>query len=144
MGDRVPPRWQLVIGPEKGVTTAVLELNYLIPSSDWLPLGGRVQTSGQCLVDLKTGKTHKKGLVRGSQILAVTALKADKRVGPGYGLDGPFNVLGGYAIPLDDGLLVVHGKKVVFMVASEFHHLGVVEHVHCELCWNYNLSIMRG
>ena len=143
MGDRVPPRWQLVIGPEKGVTTAVLELNYLIPSSDWLPLGGRVQTSGQCLVDLKTGKTHKKGLVRGSQILAVTALKADKRVGPGYGLDGPFNVLGGYVFTLDDGLLVVHSKKVLFLVASEFHHHGVVEHVHCELCWNYNLSIMR-
>ena len=144
MGDRVPPRWQPVIGPEKGVTTAVLELNYLIPSSDWLPLDGRVQTSGQCLVDLKTGKTHKKGLVRGSQILAVTALKADKGVRSGHGLDGPFNVLGGYVIPLDDGLLVVHSKKVLFLVASEFHHHGVVEHVHCELCCNYSLSIMRG
>ena len=142
MGDRVPPRWQPVIRPEEGVKAAVLELDYVIPSSDWLPLDGRVQTSGHCLVDLKTRKTHKKGLVGGGQILVVTALKADKGVGSGHELDGPFIVLVGCLIPLVDGLLVLPSNEVLFMVASEFHHHGVVEHVHCELCWNYNLSII--
>ncbi|KAF3457566.1 hypothetical protein FNV43_RR02224 [Rhamnella rubrinervis] len=131
MGDRVPPRWHPVIGPEEGVKAAVFALHYLIPYSDWLPLDGRVGTLAvQCLVELKTGHAQKKGLVGGGEILSVTALKADKGVGSWHRLDPPFNVIGGNVITLDDGLLVVHSKEVLFMVALEFHHHAVVEHVH--------------
>lgn len=75
----------------------------IVPLRDWLPVDGGVQISGQCLVDFHfAGDTPIKGLLRGGQVLAAIALKAESGLGLGNRLKDPFGVLGGAVAPPGD------------------------------------------
>ena len=131
MGDRVSPRWHTTIGSQE-LAEPGLELDPG-PFVDRFPLMRGVEPLRQRLHHLVTRRPKQEGVVRGSEVLVVTALESDCGLSAFDKLDGPpgFLVGGGGSVSLlGHGHLVFLGYKVLVMVATEADRFGVAEEVH--------------
>lgn len=131
MGDRVSPRWHTTIGSQE-LAEPGLKLDPG-PFVDGFPLVRGVEPLRQSLHHLVTRRAKQERVVRGSEVLVVTALESDYGLCAFDKLDGPPGSLaggGGSVSLLGHGHLVFLGYKVLVMVATEADRFGVAEEVH--------------